>query len=250
MPTTDLPPIKGFVRNTLVDWEGQVACAVFLPGCNFRCHYCHARALVTEPEELPSVPIADIMQYVGENGGWIDGAVISGGEPTLQPGLEQLVLLLKSARLKVKLDTNGSQPAVLAELVRRGLLDYVAMDVKAPLDPRYQRVVGCEVDTAAVRRSIDLLSTGPVDHEFRTTVCPEYLDEHDVLDLARDLAGARRLVLQPFRPVDCLDAALQKVEPYPRERLQAMAEAARQFVPNCSVRGEPHDEGRPALREA
>jgi len=250
MPETDLPPIKGFIKSTLVDWEGLIACELFLPGCNFRCPQCHGSALVARAGDLPDVPIGEVMQHVTENRGWIDGAVLSGGEPTLQPALEQLILLLKSAGLKIKLDTNGSRPELLEEFIGRGLVDFVAMDVKAPLDQRYSAVAGCEVDTAAIRRSVALLLLGGVPYEFRTTVCPRFLDRHDVLDLARDLSGACKLVLQPFRPTDCLDRELESVAPYPLEELRQMAEAARQFVPNCMVRGDPHDEGSPILREA
>jgi len=251
MSATDLPPIKGFIKNTFIDWEGQIAAMLFLPHCNFRCSYCHARSLVVEPDTLPTVPISEVMEYLAENKGWIDGVVISGGEPTLHAGLEQLVLLLKSAGLKVKLDTNGTNPAVIQEFLARKLLDYIAMDIKAPLDAqRYNEVTVADCSLQDVRKSIDLIMDSEIEYEFRTTVCPEFLDKEDVADIASAIEGADKYVLQPFRPVDCLDPSMEDVEPYTREELWRMAEVARQFVPSCTVRGEEPDEDSPILDTA
>ena len=249
MSTAPTPPIKGFLPSSLVEWEGLIASEVFLPGCNFRCPQCHNRALVLEPHSLPDVPLDDVLKHLREHRKWIDGVVVSGGEPTIHAGLPELLKILRGVGMRIKLDTNGSNPDVLQALLEQRLVDFVAMDVKAPLDARYSLVAGVEVDSDAIRRSIELVMAASVQYEFRTTVCPEFLKEEDVLEIARQLKGARRVVLQAFRPVDCLDKTLESVLPYSEEALRRMAERARRFVPGCVVRGEADDEGSTALRE-
>ena len=233
-----LPTIKGFTPSSLIDWEGKLSCILFLPGCNFRCRYCHAADLVLRPDELADVDPEVMRAYFKDNQGWIDGAVICGGEPTLHEGLPELCEWLRRLDLAVKLDTNGSRPEVVEQLIDTGLIDRVAMDVKAPFDERYQTVVGVKCDVEAVRRTADLLIESGFDHEFRTTVCPAVIDSRDVLDIARALKGAQSYVLQPFRPVDCIDPAMETVEPMPLPALRKLAEACSQFVRRCTVRGE------------
>jgi len=249
-PTTDrnvMPEIKGFNKSTLLDWDGQIASIVFLPGCNYRCPYCHASALVTEPDTQPNVPLGEVDTYLAQNRGWIDGVVITGGEPTLQPGLFDLIDHLIEQGLKIKLFTNGSQPDVLRELIRTGRLAAVSMDIKGPLDERYERAAGVSVDLDAIRASIDILMSLParerglklmndgIPYEFRTTVCPELLTHDDVVDIARAVRGAGLLTLQQFRPVDCLDPAFEHITPYGENELDRMAEAASEFVERCTV---------------
>jgi len=239
--TPALPDIKGFNKNTLLDWEGEIASIIFLPGCNFRCPYCHASALVKDPGSQPSIPLAEIDGYLADNRGWVDGVIITGGEPTLQPGLPALIDRLLHSGVRVKLFTNGTNPDMLA----------IAMDVKAPLDERYERAAGVPLCAPAdrpggagspaaldaIRRSIEVVMNSGLEYEFRTTICPAVLSFDDVVDTARCIEGARRLVLQQFRPVDCLDPAFEKVKPYPPALLQRMAEAAETFVQRCTVTG-------------
>jgi len=237
-----LPPIRGFIENTLLDWEGKIAAVVFLPGCNFRCPYCHARHLV---EPLPSdeeIPIEAILLNLKRQQGWIDGVVISGGEPTLHPGLIALVKLFRAQGVEVKLDTNGSNPETLKQLLERGLLDYVAMDVKAPLDYRYCETAGADVDLDALRSSIALLLGGHVPYEFRTTVCPTFTAEEDVRQIGEAVRGARLLYLQSFRPVNCLDRDLESVKPYNPDRMRELCRVASVYVRRCLVRGDQASE--------
>lgn len=237
-----LPPIKGFIENTMLDWEGRISAALFLPGCNFRCPYCHAGHLVSDAALLESIPIERVMASLMRNRDWIDGIVVSGGEPTLHEGLRELVELFRDAGLPVKLDTNGARPGVLRELVGAGLVEHVAMDVKAPLDDRYRETVGVDVDLDKVRASIGLLMEGDVSHEFRTTVCPVHTNAEDIEDLARDIEGAEVLFLQKFRPVNCLDESLNEVKPYNDEEMREFAERAARHVRRCVVRGDTASE--------
>ncbi len=233
-----LPQIKGFVQNSLIDWPGRIAGILFLPGCNFRCPFCHAAHLVVRPSELESIPFASVETFLKERGDWIDGVIISGGEPTISDGLEDLIDALRALGTRVKLDTNGSNPAVVESLARAGKLAAVSMDVKAPLDERYARLAGVPVDLGAIRRTIDLLISGAVpEYEFRTTVPPGYLAHEDIVDIARSLEGAERYVLQNFQPVDCIDPALLEVGAYPLDDLKHMASDAHAWVKSCWVRG-------------
>ncbi len=238
------PPIRGFIENTLIDWEGRLACEVFLPTCNLRCPFCHAGHLITNDGELESVPVDAVTGCLDRHKGWIDGVVISGGEPTLHPNLGALIEEFRSHGAMIKLDTNGTKPEVVEDLVRRGLLDAVSMDIKAPFDERYHRAAGAECDVAAIRRSADILIGSGIDYELRTTVCPALLTFDDLLDIARSIRGAKDYVLQPFKPGRCLDAALNAVEACSRETLREFAARLAPLVGRCRVRGDAPSAGR------
>ena len=233
-----LPPVKGFLETSLLDWEGKLAAVVFLPGCNFRCGYCHAAHLISEAARLESIPIEQVTDSLNRNRDWIDGIVISGGEPTLHKGLRELIELFRGAGLAVKLDTNGSRPGVLDELLEDKLVDHVAMDAKAPLDERYSEVAGVPVALDDIRASVEMLIRSDVSYEFRTTVCPAFLDADDVVDTAEVVRGAADYFLQKFRPVGCLDPALEEVKPYNDDEMRRLAVLAAKFVRRCQVRGD------------
>ena len=236
------PPIKGFVENTLLDWEGKLAAIVFLPGCNFRCGYCHARHLLQPDDSDESIPLDGILTSLRKQQGWIDGIVITGGEPTLHPALPDLIKRFRQEGLAVKLDTNGTNPHVIEALFAEGLVDFVAMDAKAPLDHRYAELTGAYVDLDALQASIELLIGGDVPYEFRTTVCPRYTGEAEVEGIARSVRGAAALYLQSFRPVNCLDTTLEAVKPYDPDQMRAFCALASKYVKRCLVRGDSASE--------
>ena len=236
-------PIKGFIKSSLIEWEGMISAVIFLSGCNFRCTYCHSPDLVNPAEDMDTIPLESVISCLKKNT-WIDGVVISGGEPTLHTSLKELLKKLKDMRLKVKLDTNGTNPGLLEEFIRDGLLDCVAMDVKAPLkDESYREVTKWECGVQDIRRSINVIIESGLEHEFRTTVCPSYLGEEEIKDIARSLQGAKRYVLQPFRPTNCLDSNMLKVTPYPPDTLKRLGKTARAHLEGCRVRGEPETMG-------
>ncbi|MBU2063848.1 MAG: anaerobic ribonucleoside-triphosphate reductase activating protein, partial [Candidatus Omnitrophica bacterium] len=143
--------IKGFNPHTFIDWEGKLASVIYLPGCNFRCPFCHTKDLVSGIDTLSNIPLEQIERFLDQKKGWIDSIVIGGGEPTLHNDLAQLLTELKNYGLLVKLDTNGTRPDVLGNLLSAKLVDYIAMDVKAPLvKEKYEQVVKAEADIAAV----------------------------------------------------------------------------------------------------
>jgi pyruvate formate lyase activating enzyme len=194
---------------------------IFLPHCNFRCPYCHNHALIFHPEQYVSIPIEDILNRLRTLRDWIDGICVTGGEPTLHPRLSLLIREIKRHGFLVKLDTNGSNPEMLEQLIDAGEIDFVSMDVKAPLDPfSYRRAVGGTVDIDLILSSIELLKRGRVEYEFRMTVVPGVHKEDDILLLGRQLRVGRRLILQNFNPENPLDPLLKNVLPYDPEMLK------------------------------
>jgi pyruvate formate lyase activating enzyme len=215
--------IKGFWETSLLDWPGKLTAVLFLPGCNFRCPYCHNHPLVINPERLETIPLEYILRRLKGLKGWIDGVCVTGGEPTLTSTLPLLLEGIKGEGWAIKLDTNGTFPGRIKELMARDLVDCVAMDIKAPLDPRsYMRCAGVSVDISAIRQSISLLASGGIDYTFRMTVAPTLLTEEQVYEAAFQLVGTSRLLLQDFNPSDPLSPDLKEVKPFGEMRLQRM----------------------------
>ncbi len=230
-------PIKGFLELSLLDWQGKVASVMFLGGCNFCCPYCHNGQLVTGFVSLPEIPLGHILECMEKHRGWIDGIVITGGEPTIHAELPGLIQTLKQAGWGVKLDTNGSNPDMLGGLISGGWLDYVAMDIKAPLnDIDYARAAGGKFNLEHIRCSIDLLMQNKVEYEFRTTVCPNLLDERRLVSLLESIRGARRLLLQNSHPAQAQSPDFRRIQAFTREQLEKFAEIAAGYVQSCYVK--------------
>jgi pyruvate formate lyase activating enzyme len=228
--------VKGWVKSSLLDFPGRIAASLFSGGCNFRCPNCHNAELVLHPDRLADLPEDEIWAFLEQRRGLLDGVVLSGGEPTLQPDLLAFAARLQQLGFLVKLDTNGYLPAVLHEAIEDRLVDYVAMDVKASL-PKYAEAASTVVDTARIARSIDILLGSDIEYEFRTTVVPGILDEEDVVHIGEWIAGARAYYLQQFVPRNTLDPAMLEQEPYPAHRIRAMAKLAEPYVQLVQVRG-------------
>jgi pyruvate formate lyase activating enzyme len=229
-----LPPIKGFIETSLIDWPGQVCAVLFLPYCNLRCPYCHNHQLVLRPDTLETIPLETILDRLMPLNDWIEGVCITGGEPTIHRTLPVLLRKVRAAGFKTKLDTNGTQPEMLDYVIAERLVDAVAMDVKAPLeDSMYARCVGVHVPVSIIRQSIQVLMAAEVSSVFRCTVTPTLLEESDVFLLAEELKtlqtesgfGAKMgpsLTLQNFNPVDPMEPDLKKVKPFTEEVLSRM----------------------------
>ncbi len=217
--------VKGFWETSLLDWPGKLTAVLFLPGCNFRCPYCHNHPLVINPERYETISQEYILRRLKELKGWIDGVCVTGGEPTVTPELPLLLERLKGEGWAVKLDTNGAFPVRIKELLDKGLVDCVAMDIKAPLDSKcYSRSAGVAVDISAILQSIWLLANGGTDYLFRMTVVPTLLTDEQVCEAAHQLVGTGRLLLQDFNPSDPLSPELREVEPFGDMRLQRLQE--------------------------
>jgi pyruvate formate lyase activating enzyme len=222
----ETPPIKGFVETSFVDWDGRVAAVLFLPGCNFRCPYCHNHDLIGDPDRFETIPLPAVLNRLGAFGPWLDGVCVTGGEPTLHPTLPRLLAALKEIGLAVKLDTNGSRPQVLIDLLAQGLVDHVALDLKMILEPSpYGLVGGPGADVLAISRSIEVLEKAP-SAEIRTTVVPGLHDE-DVLErMARYVPLALEWRLQNFRPDNALDPAFRSRPAFTDEEFADLKRAA------------------------
>jgi len=231
------PAIKGFVETSFCDWDGKLSSVIFLPGCNFRCPFCQNGDLITGAGDLPTVDFGLIEAYLKSKRDWIDGVVITGGEPTIWDGLPEIVREIKRWGFGVKLDSNGTNPGMLESLVADGLIDYVAMDIKSALDERYDRAAGASVEIAAVKRSVAFLMSMGDSYEFRTTLVPGIVGEDEIDCIGRSIEGARRYVLQRFVPDNSLDRSLRQTVPYQDAFIAQLVERASTYVDKCSYRG-------------
>ncbi|MDD2239236.1 MAG: anaerobic ribonucleoside-triphosphate reductase activating protein [Kiritimatiellae bacterium] len=229
-------PVFGIMQDaSMVDYPGRMAAVMFLPGCNFRCGFCHNAPLMGRVD-VPTVSWADVEKICRTfRNNWIESVVVTGGEPTLHPGLPHLMEQLRAWGFTIKLDTNGSRPAVLETLLPQ--VDYVAMDVKcAPGD--YAANVGF-ADVEAVSRSIALIQEQARQYEFRTTVIEAWHDAEKMRAMGEWVRGAKRHVLQAFVPRDDLpDPAFRGMRETPAEILHQRAEVLRAYVERVEVRGE------------
>lgn len=232
-------PIKGFIETSLLDWDGKIVSTLYVAGCNFRCPFCHNFGLIEKPQSYETIPQERIDKFLLERKDFIDGICLTGGEPCLYKdnGLFEFLRHIKQLGLKIKFDTNGTDPQCLKKALDENLLDYIAMDVKGPLDERYDKLSGIKTDLSQVTESVDVIKKSGVPYEFRMTVVPGLLERADVKAVARALAGAQKLILQQFSEKNCWDLSLRDVKPYAKEEFEAMAILAKEFVPNTFLRG-------------
>ena len=224
-PIPDLPLIGGYLPTSFLDWQGRVTAVVFVKGCNFRCPFCHNAPLLTGMAEgLDPLPV---LADVEKRRMFLDGVVVSGGEPTLYPGLPGMLSWFRDeARLPVKLDTNGSCPEALETLLSLGLVRAVAMDVKAPWE-KYGELAGVPVDTEKVRKSLELLRPLGESLELRTTFVPGLMTVEDLKKIREQLGNDARWVVQLFQPANALDPVLREIPAPSRESIAAVLEGVR-----------------------
>ena len=228
---------KGWVRTSLIDYPEHISTVLFCGGCSFRCPMCHNASLVLEPGKFVSIDPQEILAFLQKRAGMVNGVVLSGGEPTLQPGLKDWILKLRDLGLDIKLDTSGYHPDVLKDLLLEGLLDYIAMDIKAP-PGKYALLSGVkDIQLARIEESIRLLRNSGLPYEFRTTFVPSLLDAGDILQIAGWLEGAEHYILQQFRPAETLDPALKHLQPYTVAYLQNTANRIEGRFKKISLRG-------------
>lgn len=221
--------ISGIQKMTLLDFPDRVACIIFTAGCNFRCGYCHNPEFVL-PEEIQKlknsfIPEVVFFNFLETRRGFLEGVVVSGGEPTLQPDLPEFLRKIKQLGFLVKLDTNGSNSAMVKKIIENKLVDYIAMDAKTGL-VGYRDLVGVGIDTSSIAETAALLKAGDIDYEFRTTLVKE-LHTPEALETLKDLVkGGKKLYLQQFRPGHTLSPAFASLHPFSANET---AEIARQF---------------------
>ena len=241
--------IKGFTPTSFIDYPGKVAAVIWTPGCNFRCPFCYNVDLVLNQPSLPFFSETKILNRLQKEKDFLDGLVVTGGEPTLQPDLIDFLVKVKTKNLPVKLDTNGSQPEVLKKLINQGLVTYIALDIKAPLQPeKYSRVSGVDVAShnrflSKVIATIDLLTDSGVEYELRTTIAPDLLTEDDFLEIGRFCKERKnqdvfpgRYVIQNFFPAPTLDPEFAAKKSWEKERLEELQEKMKIFFREVQIR--------------
>jgi pyruvate formate lyase activating enzyme len=226
--------ISGIVKSSLIDYPGLVSCVLFVPGCNYNCFYCHNRSLIDGSHIIMTPQYVD--DFLRKRAGLLDGVVISGGEPTQQNDLVSFILMLKLKGYKVKLDTNGSRPEVVEEILKLGLCDYFAVDYKAPAE-HYPLICGAGADAAQVIKTIQLLSENPVPFEVRTTVIPQ-LGSEELIRMAKEIPKVPRYVLNRYKAPEKYqpheEERIQK-RPYTHEEIQSLADCVTVWQPNVTI---------------
>ena len=227
--------IGGLRRVSLIDYPGLICATVFLQGCNFKCPYCHNPELVDPSLFRTSIKENIVMEFLGSRKGKLDAVTICGGEPTIQDDLTHFIKQIKKMGFAVKLDTNGSQPEVINRLINEKLLDFIAMDVKAPLD-KYKEIVKTNVNPDAIKESIKIILKAKVPYEFRTTLVQSQLEENDILQIGKLITGASHYVLQNFVNVITLDKRFQKEKTLSEEKLQKIKNHLQHQIPSVTIR--------------
>ncbi|MDR1168816.1 MAG: anaerobic ribonucleoside-triphosphate reductase activating protein [Heliobacteriaceae bacterium] len=225
--------IGGLQRSSLLDYPGKISAIIFTLGCNFRCGYCHNPELTTL--SAPKISTQECFEFLKTRQGKLDGVVITGGEPCLQSGLIDFIREIKSFGFLVKLDTNGSFPDVIEELIEKKLIDYIAMDVKAPLY-KYPLIVNSPVDTEKIKQSIRLILNSGIDYEFRTTAVKSQLSFKDFEQTGKLIKGAKKYYLQKFEPSKILDKALMSEKTYSNEEFEYIRQKLLRQIERIGIR--------------
>lgn len=231
----DMMNIKGLQKLTLLDYKGYLAATIFTGGCNFQCPFCHNKDLVMNPEHIDNIQEEELFDFLEARQGKLEAVCITGGEPTLHKDLPLFLEKLRSLDYKIKLDTNGTNPEVLQELITNRLVDYVAMDIKNS-KPKYSTTCGkATLSLRNIEKSIVYIMQSPCSYEFRTTVARELHTQDDILSICRWIEGAQAYYLQPYRESE------QVINPvyssYSRNELEHIVTLARQYVATCDIIG-------------
>ena len=225
--------VQGYQKLTLLDYPGRTACTIFTGGCNLRCPFCHNASLVKHPLENKNLE-QQVLEYLAERQGIIDGVCFTGGEPLLQPDLPMFVEKVKAHGLLVKLDTNGAMPDRLEKLLATGMVDYVAMDVKASQE-NYSHATGSDIDTDIIDKSIRIIQNSGVDHEFRTTLVKGIHTVDEPAKIAEWIGGGSKYFLQKFK--DSGDILNDGCTGFTEAEYSEMLRKALQIIPETQMRG-------------
>ncbi|MFH1588149.1 MAG: anaerobic ribonucleoside-triphosphate reductase activating protein [Candidatus Diapherotrites archaeon] len=209
----------GIQKTTLVDFPDTIACVLFTGRCNFKCGFCYNKDLVLNPKKLPKISEQEAIDFLIKKKKYLEGLVISGGEPTLHKELSSFIKKAKEIGYKIKLDTNGSNPEVLEKLFKEKLLDYVAMDIKSS-EKNYEKACGVKIDFSNIKKSVSLIMNSGIDYEFRSTIMPEFYSKKDAELIANELIpNAKIYFLQQFFPVETLiDLSFSSKPRYSKEQ--------------------------------
>jgi pyruvate formate lyase activating enzyme len=231
--------ISGIQQFTMLDYPDKMACIVFTPGCNFRCGYCHNPEFVLPNllEKIKSsfIPEESFFKFLATRNGLLDAVVITGGEPTIMSDLPEFCSKIKEQGFLIKLDTNGSNPELLNDLIANKLIDYVAMDVKSSLE-QYSQLVGPGVGSEMIRESISIIKNSGATYEFRSTILKESHPDKVLESMAKLMRGATKLYLQTFRPNNVLDQKFETYHSFSKAEMEAKADFFRKYVDTVEIR--------------
>lgn len=236
--------IKGFEKVSLIDYPGHIACVIFLAGCNFRCHFCYNKNLVIETHRLPDIEEEVIYSYLRERRNILEGIVVSGGEPTVNQNLPDFMQRLRQFRLPIKLDTNGTHPEMVQTLLEKKAIDYVAIDIKVPLNTHYLTLTHIKpAFIFSIKQTLQLLVESKTPFELRTTVIPTVhnryvwttMREQLVQILGKKISNIPWFV-QPFMPGNCLDPSFNKLPPTPEPQLHEAVQELQKSFPRAAIR--------------
>lgn len=225
----------GMQKMTLLDYPGYVACTLFTGGCNFRCPFCHNALLVLDLDENYTIPEEEVLAFLKKRQGLLDGVCVTGGEPLINKDIGDFLSKVKELGFKIKLDTNGTNPALLKELVSQNLVDYVAVDIKNSPE-KYAETVGLKsFDMSTINETVNFLMNGSVDYEFRTTVTKQFHTEKSMEEAARFIRGAKRYFLQNF--VDSGNLIGSGITGQSKEEMEKLLAVVKKYVPDSCLRG-------------
>ncbi len=224
--------ICGLQKVTLLDFPGHVACTVFLGGCNFDCPFCYNSSLIRK-DGFELLTKEELFEYLSRRKGILDGVAITGGEPLLHKEIFDFIREIRKIGFKVKLDTNGSFPSVLKELIELNLIDYVAMDIKNTLD-KYETTIDCKLDISKIEESIALLINSNIEYEFRTTVVKELHEISDFKKIGQMIKGAKRYFLQSYQYKDSVRC--KNLSPMTKDELELCLNEIKDYVEYASLR--------------
>lgn len=225
--------IQGYQKLTLLDFPGKMACTVFTGGCNFRCPFCHNASLINNPTEY-TTSCDEVLEYLKKRQGILQGVCITGGEPLLQPDLEEYIRKIKTLGYSVKLDTNGYLPDRLESLLNTGLVDYVAMDIKASKD-NYSKAAGVPIDIEKIEKSVELLKNGNIPFEFRTTVVKGIHSVDEFEKIAEWIKGTKKYFLQKYK--DSGDILGDGCDGFSDEEMNKILQSVSAIIPEAQIRG-------------
>lgn len=231
--------IGGLQKSTLIDYSGKIACTVFLVGCNLRCPWCHSPEIVL-PDLITKQPIMekqDFFSFLDSRKGLLDGVVVCGGEPTINKDLPEFIGEIKERGFSVKLDTNGTNPSMIRSLLDKKLIDYIAMDLKAPIDKEsYSLAVGVDLDTLAISESVKLIKESGIDYEFRTTVVPGIHGIDEIKKIAEAIAPAKKYFIQVFQSVKNVDRSFVGKDGYSDNYMKEIKRNVEKMFDLCEIR--------------
>ncbi len=230
--------IKGMIETSFLDWDGKIVATLFVPKCNFRCPFCQNHELIEHPDKLQTIPFEQIEKFIFKNKSFLDGICLTGGEPLVYSDLREFIIRLRELEMKIKLDTNGSYPEIIEKLIKNDIIDYIAMDIKAPFDKQvYELSSGVKVDINKIQKSIEIIMNSGIDYEFRSTVVPTLLDIDGVVNICQVINGARKYVLQQFVPENALAQEFRKVRPYSNDKINEMVSESKKYINKVTSRG-------------